>query len=98
MLRVEYDDRIAAAGELEVLAVTASVDPTPTNITWSVAGGNLTLSWPESHTGWTLQAQTNTLGVGLSPTWFDLGFENTNSATFPTDPANPTVFYRLTLP
>jgi hypothetical protein len=46
-----------------------------------------------------LQAQTNSINAGLSATWFAVaGSTATNSMTFPVNPANPTVFYRLSLP
>lgn len=74
-------------------------DQTPTSITFGVAGNNLTLSWPASHTGWTLQAQTNTLATGLGTNWTDVSNSTlTNSMSFPINPANPTVFYRLQSP
>jgi len=75
------------------------VDPTPTNITYTVSGSTLTLGWPESHTGWILQSQTNSLGVGLTSTWYDVaGSAGTNAVQFAVNPAAPTVFYRLRLP
>jgi len=91
-------NNLATDGTIEVATVTPKVDPTPTELLYTVDGGNLTLGWPVSHTGWTLQNQTNELSVGLSTNWVDLGFETTNSATFPIDETSPTVFYRLTLP
>jgi|GEM_PF-2360980 len=64
----------------------------PTNIICSVSGGQLTLSWPADHLGWTLQSQTNT----LTGTWYPVsGSTATNSMTVPVNPANPAVFYRL---
>jgi hypothetical protein len=78
------------------LAVVSPVNLTPTNISFSLSGSELTLSWPVSHTGWTLQAQTNSLSTGLSGTWFDITSSiTTNSVTVNVDPAQPTVFYRL---
>jgi len=74
------------------------VNLAPTNITISVSGGNLQLSWPPDYTGWSLQAQTNTADVGLGTNWFPLeGYEMTNRVTLPMHTANPTVFYRLFL-
>ncbi|MGH7942902.1 MAG: LamG-like jellyroll fold domain-containing protein, partial [Limisphaerales bacterium] len=68
----------------------------PTNLVFAVTGNQLTLSWPASHTGWTLQAQTNSLSVGLSNNWVNVsGSTSTNQITFTIDPANGTVFYRL---
>lgn len=68
----------------------------PTNITCSVSGGQLTLSWPDDHLGWTLQAQTNTLGAGLSTNWVDVpGSSSSTQSVITIDPSAPTVFYRL---
>ena len=61
-----------------------------------MSGGNLNLSWPADHIGWSLQVQTNSLSIGVSANWVTLaGYETTNSATVPISPANPAVFYRL---
>jgi fibronectin-binding autotransporter adhesin len=80
-----------ASGVLSVVSVS--------QITYSVSGGQLTLSWPADYTGWTLQSQTNSLASGLTGTWYPVaGSTGTNQMTFPVDPANPTVFYRLSLP
>lgn len=75
------------------------VNPTPTNITFSVSGGNLTLNWPADHTGWTLQAQTNSPGKGLGTNWVDVpNSASTNQVVFPFNPTNGSVFYRMILP
>jgi autotransporter-associated beta strand protein len=73
----------------------------PTNITSSVSGNVLTLSWPSDHTGWRLQVQTNALGGGLNPsgTWYDVtGSTTVNTINQNIDPANGTVFYRMVYP
>jgi fibronectin-binding autotransporter adhesin len=81
------------------ISVSSAVSTTPTNLTYSSTGNSLTLSWPASHIGWTLQAQTNALNTGLGATWYPIpGSTTTNAMTFPVNPANPTVFYRLTYP
>jgi len=62
-----------------------------------VSGSTLTLSWPATQTGWTLEVQTNNLATGLTGNWTPVpnsDLQNTYSATI--DPANETVFYRLT--
>jgi fibronectin-binding autotransporter adhesin len=86
-----------------VLSVVAQSYATyPTNITASASGNQLTLTWPATHLGWILQAQTNALSVGLTTpanTWFDLaGSDASNTNVITINPANPTVFYRLRLP
>ena len=58
-------------------------------------GGNLTLSWPLDHTGWTLQVQTNS----LSTNWVTVtGSSITNQMIIPINPANGSEFFRLVYP
>lgn len=99
-----YFDELRIGGSYaDVTPYTPGSGPntTPTNILSSVSGGTLTLSWPSSHVGWTLQTQTNSRSVGLTMptnTWFDVsGSASTNQVGVAIDPANPTVFYRLRL-
>jgi autotransporter-associated beta strand protein len=95
-----WTNMIAINGSIKVLTGASAVNPNPTNITSTVTGGGttLTLSWPSSHTGWTLQNQTNSLNVGITGTWFDVaGSTTTNQVIVPIVPGNPTVFYRLKL-
>jgi fibronectin-binding autotransporter adhesin len=81
-----------------IATVVATVAINPTNITVSVSGNQLTLSWPSDHLGWTLQAQTNALGAGLSTNWFDVpGSSSSTQAVININPNAPTVFYRLRL-
>jgi autotransporter-associated beta strand protein len=82
------------------LTVVQTVNTTPTNITTSVSGNVLTLSWPADHTGWRLQAQTNSLSTGLSNSgWADVvGATSVNSVNVTINPANGTVFYRMVYP
>ncbi len=95
-----WDDQIAVNGTITLVSGgLPPVDNTPTNIVASVAGGVMTLTWPESHIGWTLQVQTNSLSVGLSNNWVDV-VESvaTNRVDLPIDNANGAVFFRLILP
>jgi len=95
---------LTGAGSLQVPIAT-----TPTNIAYTISSssgngnGTLMLSWPADHTGWRLQAQTNTLpplgGSGLGTNWFDVpGSPTTNTVDLPIDPSNGSVFYRLIYP
>ncbi|MEI6074764.1 MAG: hypothetical protein WCS94_04265, partial [Verrucomicrobiota bacterium] len=78
------------------IAVVSPVNTTPTNITFSISSGNLSLSWPADHTGWTLQVQTNALNIGLNTNWVTVpGSISVNSVTNPINPANGSVFYRI---
>jgi len=94
-----YNSSIAAsfitgAGNLQVPVAT-----NPTNIFYSISGATMNLSWPADHTGWRLQAQTNSLGAGMGTNWFDLpDSAATNSVNLPVDLNNGSVFYRLIFP
>jgi len=69
----------------------------PTNLTVSLSGNVLSLSWPASHLGWVLQAQTNDVTAGLGTNWTYLaGSAHTTNLAFTINPVNPAVFYRLT--
>jgi fibronectin-binding autotransporter adhesin len=72
------------------------INPNPTNIVVGVTNGNLYMSWPADHTGWFLQAQTNTLSVGLKTNWVNVtGSDQTNLIVMPINPTNGAVFYRM---
>jgi uncharacterized protein involved in tolerance to divalent cations len=78
------------------LVITSSVSTDPTNLVASVTAGVLTLSWPASHTGWTLQVQTNGLSAGLGSNWLDVpGTSATNRVSLPMATDGVGVFYRL---
>ncbi len=80
------------------LLIGAPVATNPTDISYSIGGGNLTLSWPADHTGWRLEAQTNSLATGLSTNWFTLsGSAMTNQVFIPIT-TNGSVFFRLAYP
>jgi fibronectin-binding autotransporter adhesin len=81
------------------LAIGVSVATNPTNVTFSVSGNTLSLSWPSSHLGWVLQSQTNSLSTGLSTNWVDVaGSGSMTSTNITIDPTRPTQFYRLRRP
>jgi autotransporter-associated beta strand protein len=94
-----FADNTAVDGSITVLSVTNAVNTTPTNITYTFDGNQITLSWPADHIGWRLQAQTNSTSVGLTATWFDVaGSTTTNQVIMPVAPANGCVFYRMIYP
>ncbi len=71
----------------------------PTNIAMQAVGGQLQLSWPQDHRGWHLQIQTNLSSIGLSTNWITCSNSATaNWMSIPIDPANGSVFLRLTYP
>jgi autotransporter-associated beta strand protein len=90
---VVWTNKLEVDGSIQVLSI---VPTTPTQITSSLNGNTLNLSWPSTHIGWSLQRQINALNVGLSTNWVTVpGYEATNSASIAINPASPTVFYRL---
>jgi len=92
---VYWTNNLAVNGMIAVVSIV-TVNPNSPYMTNSVSGGNLTLSWPVGQTGWTLQAQTNGLGVGLRTNWFDVpGSTTTNQVVIPINTGNGAVFYRL---
>lgn len=92
-------DAVYVGSATNNLVVVSGVSNSPTNITSSVSGNQLTIAWPESHLGWILQVQTNALSSGLGTTWFDVaGSEAATQSVIAVDPVNPTVFFRLRSP
>ena len=88
-----------SSGNTLDLVVGAAVNTNPTNILFAITNNQLYLSWPSDHTGWTLQAQTNRLSVGLSTNWVNVtGSTSTNQVPVPINVMNGSVFYRLVYP
>ncbi len=81
-------------GVLTVLSVVAT---TPTNISYTLNGTALSLTWPGSHLGW--YAQSNSVSVADPNAWYDI--PNSQLATnldITINPALNNVFYRLRQP
>jgi len=71
----------------------------PTNLSYTFGTGSFTLSWPADHTGWRLQANTNSILTGFDANWSDVpGSNATNSMILPMDSHEGSVFYRLIYP
>jgi hypothetical protein len=84
---------LATDGTLRVLSTS------PVAMDNNRSGNLLTLSWPEDHIGWRLQAQTNASNIGLSTNWFNVpNAIATNEMSFTLDPNARCVFYRLVYP
>ena len=84
------------AAEYQLPIGVPPINANPTNLVFSVANGQLNLSWPADHTGWQLQAQTNKVSVGLGANWANFNpSTTTNQVTIPVNLTNGTVFYRL---
>ncbi|HEY1788044.1 MAG TPA: autotransporter-associated beta strand repeat-containing protein [Verrucomicrobiae bacterium] len=94
-----WQNNLSTDGSILLLQGASPVNTNPTNITFAVSGGNLNLSWPVDHTGWRLQAQTNTVAIGLNTNWSTVaGSTTVNQISVPINSANGTVFYRLVYP
>ena len=89
-----WTNKLAVDGTIAVLSLLPT---TPTNISFSVSGNILTLSWPASYTGYLLQS--NSVSVTATNSWFDVP-NSGNSSTFGVtlDPLKAEVFYRLRHP
>lgn len=82
-----------------ILTASSSLASNPTNISFTVSGSTLSLSWPADHLGWILQSQTNSLSTGLGTNWVDVpGSDSVTSTNITISPAKPTAFYRLRHP
>jgi autotransporter-associated beta strand protein len=75
-----------------ITVAQGAVNTTPTNMTFSVSGKVLTICWPASQTGWTLQ-YTTSLASPITWTTYP-GSTNVNCESI-TIPASGTMFYRL---
>jgi hypothetical protein len=98
-----YDPPGAATPPVDLgpvtIVVNAPLIPTdPTNLTFAVTNGQISLSWPAEYLGWSLQKQTNALNVGLSTNWETVvGTDSVTSTNFPVDEAEATFFRMLLL-
>lgn len=91
---LRWANRLAIDGTLDVLAVATN----PVCLGPSLDQGILTLSWPEDHTGWRLQVQTNLAGAGLGTNWVDVsGASSTNQFLWSIGRAGA-LFFRLVYP
>lgn len=86
-------------GELN-LVVGNPVNTNPTNITVSVSGTTLNLSWPADHTRRRLLAQTNNLNRGVSGNTNDWrtcasGYASMNAVSIPIVKTYTNEYYRL---
>jgi hypothetical protein len=96
---ISSGDVASLASYLSVRHHFSLANTNPTNIMFSLSGNQLTLSWPADHTGWRLQGQTNSPGVGIKTNWSDVpGSTLVNQVTIPIGPTNGSVFYRMIYP
>ena len=83
--------------QLTAKYITSTVATNPTNITASVFGNTLTLTWPGDHLGWTLQ--TNALDLANTNDWFAYpGSATVTNVNITMNPSLTNVFFRLISP
>ena len=88
-----------ATGKIQLLVSTTGPSLTPVNLLLQNIGGQLELSWPQDHIGWSLEIQTNKTSVGLSNNWAVVsGSATTNKVFLPVTMTNGCVFLRLAYP
>jgi len=69
----------------------------PTNLSYSVSSGVLTMTWPQDHLGWLLQS--NSVNLAAPADWYDLSNTATGTSySISINPAQANVFYRLRHP
>lgn len=86
-----WNNNISSSGSVQVASVTPIAAPT---LGVLQSGNSLTFSW----TGpFKLQSQTNSLSVGVSSNWGNYPGGSTSPVVVTINPANPTVFFRLSL-
>ena len=80
-----------------VLSVVTGIASNPTNITATVNGGVLTLSWPQDHLGWLVQS--NSVNLAVPADWYDISSTATQTTySILMSPTQTNVFYRLRKP
>jgi fibronectin type 3 domain-containing protein len=112
---LNYTDTSLTAGTTYYYAVSATnsfgpsanssfasavpVSLTPVQLGFAISAGQIQMTWPQDHTGWTLQVQTNTPPAGLGTNWITVPTSQaTNQIVFPVDSRQGSVFFRLVSP
>jgi hypothetical protein len=91
-----FTNALTAAQIAQLYSFVNPVNTNPTQIGFSLSQGQLVLSWPADHTGWTLQSQTDSLSGGIGANWVNVpGSTATNQIIISVNAANGCVFYRL---
>jgi hypothetical protein len=87
---------VASTATFDNVTITGKSAPSPpTGLSVALAGDQLQFSWPADHTGWQLQAQTNSLSTNWIPV---AGADLTNQMFLPISASSGNVFFRLYYP
>jgi hypothetical protein len=87
---------IAGTGTLQI-GTPSVIACKPTNITFSVSGNTLSLSWPADHLGWLVQS--NSVNLAVPADCRDIsGTAAATNYNITVNPGQTNVFYRLRMP
>jgi len=93
-ITVTWSNGLAVDGSIQVLG---TIPITPTNITIIASGSTVTMTWPSTYLGWSLQS--NSVGLLSTNSWFIVpGSSSGTSVTITRDLTKTNVFYRMSLP
>jgi autotransporter-associated beta strand protein len=83
--------------DLQLVVAASTINPNPTNITYSVSGSTLNLSWPPDYLGWYLQS--NSVALASASDWHTVPNSQTVTNLAITISASKTnVFFRMLKP
>jgi hypothetical protein len=92
----------AAAAVESANSAAAAVRPlaaNPPTLSAALGSGQLQLNWPQDHTGWMLQVQTNLLYASQGSNWITVpNSTNASQLSLPVAVTNASVFFRLAYP
>jgi hypothetical protein len=91
--RATWVNNLTADGSVTV----ATVEPPP-KLNFTNLGNSLQFSWSDAFNSFKLQAQTNSLSVGVGTNWADYPGGGTSPVTVPMMEQNETVCFRLISP
>ncbi len=89
---------VADTGNQRITRGTPTISIQPPTLARYFDGEHLYLAWPAGNLGWVLEAQTNAPGAGLGTNWFPVPGSANDTEFAITNPASPSVFFRLRFP
>ena len=89
--RATWVNNLAVDGSISV-STLITTQPT---LNFTNTGASLQFSWSDPYNSFKLQAQTNSINVGLSTNWADYPGGGTSPVTVPIVKTNATVFFRI---
>jgi autotransporter-associated beta strand protein len=91
-----WTNKLAVDGTIAVVS-GPTIPSNPTNLTVSVSGNTLNLSWPGNYLGWLVQS--NITGVAASNAWHDIpGSDGVTNLSVTISPGVGNAFYRMRHP